>query len=146
MTTEMDVVGRSASVSPLCILHLALCTSASLQSIESVRLLDELVRERPDHLVRLVERDDVARDLIGQEVGVYAPGDVMPGGDGREGACVVVEAGGVVDAGRLSDLVSKARHALDAVVEPPRWPQAQAGVMAGQRRQLARVRSLIQRE
>ena len=68
-------------------------------SSEPVRLPDELVRERSDHLARVVERDDVARHLVGEEVRIHAPCDVVARGDRREGARVVVEAGGVVDAG-----------------------------------------------
>ena len=63
-----------------------------------------------------------------------------------EGARVVVEAGGVVQARRLDHLVEVAAHAVEAVVEPPGRAEPQRRVVAGQRGQLAGVGRLVQGE
>ena len=61
-------------------------------------------------------------------------------------AGVVVEAGGVVEAGRLGGALAKEAHSLGAVEEPPGRPEAQRRVVARERRELARVGRLVERE
>ena len=70
----------------------------------------------------------------------------MPGGNGAEGARVVVEAGGVVDAGRFGNLLAIPPHAFDRVVEPPRWPKAQGRIVTRERRELTRIGAFVERE
>ena len=88
----------------------------------------------------------VARDQAGEVVRVDPARQVVARGDRAEGAGVVVEAGGVVDPRRLRRHLAVAGHALDGVVEPPRRPEAQRGVVARQRRQLPRVGGLVEGE
>ena len=90
---------------------------------------------------------DVACHQVGEQVGVDAPGEVVTRGDRAEGARVVVEAGGVVDARGL-------RRADGGSASCPRslsWnhqggPRRTRGVVAGERRQLARVGRFVERE
>ena len=85
-------------------------------------------------------------DQAGEERAVDPPRDVVPRGDRQEGAGVVVEADGVVEARGLGRLLAEAAHAFGAVVEPPGRAELAGRVVAGQRRQLARVGGLVERE
>ena len=67
----------------------------------------------------------------------------MARGDGYEVTRVVDEAGQVIKAGRLADRIEVAVDAVSAVVEPPGRPQQYRGVVAGERSELAAVRTLI---
>jgi hypothetical protein len=53
------------------------------------------------HLKRLVFVQPVFGDELGQEGAVHAPGNVVPGGNGKEGAGVVVEPNRIVEPCRL---------------------------------------------
>ena len=53
-------------------------------------------------------------------VGIDAAGQVMPGGDGWEGACIVIETNCVMQTGSLHHPISISCHTVDAVMEPPR--------------------------
>ena len=90
--------------------------------------------------------EPVLGDQPGEEGAVDPPGDVVPRRDRQEGAGVVVEADGVVEARRLGRHLAEAAHALRAVVEPPGRAQLQARIMAGERRQLARIGALVEGE
>jgi len=70
----------------------------------------------------------------------------MAGGDGAEGAGVVVEACGVVNTRRLHDLIEVTRHAVETVVEPPRRTKFERGIMTCQCGKFAGVGGFIERE
>ena len=61
-------------------------------------------------------------------------------------ARVVDEAGEVVQPRRLGDPVEEAVDARGAVVEPPRAAEQDRGIVTGERRQLAAVGALVERE
>src|SRR6185503_6195031 len=86
--------------------------------------------------------DDEARE----EAAIHATRQVVPRRDRQEGARVVVEAYGVVEAGRLGGLLAEAPHALGAVVEPPGRAELENWIVSRERRQLAAVRALVERE
>ena len=71
---------------------------------------------------------------------------VMSGGDAKQRARIIIEARCVVEPGRFSGLLAKSKNAFRAVIEPPRWPQKEAGIMTGKRRKFASVGGLVQRE
>ena len=79
----------------------------------------------------------VLGDELGEEAAVDPPRDVVPRRNRQESTGVVVEADGVVEAGRLGGHAAEALHAFRAVVEPPCRAELEAGVVAGQRGQLA---------
>ena len=83
--------------------------------------------------------ETVLGDQRGEEAAVHAARNVMPRGDGEEGARVVVEADGIVKARGFCGGAAEAQHAFRAVMEPPRRAQAQAGIVAGERREFAAV-------
>ena len=97
-------------------------------------------------LVRLVLVEPVLGDELGQKPAVDAPRHVVPCGDREIGARVVVEADGVVEAGGLRRELAEAAHAAGAVEEPPGRPEPQARIVAGERRELAAVGALVERE
>ena len=113
---------------------------------EFVGGLDEAVGEILGDLEGLVLLEPVLGDQAGEEAAVDAPRHVVAGRDRQEGAGVVVEADGVVEAGGLGHRLAVAAHALRAVVEPPGRAELQRRVMAGQRRQLARIGGLVEGE
>src|SRR3546814_8098950 len=77
-----------------------------------------------------------------REEGAVDPArDVVPRRDRQKGARVVVEADGVVEAGGLGRHLAETAHAFGAVVEPPGRAELEAGIMAGERREFARIRS-----
>src|SRR5450631_1540333 len=81
------------------------------------------------------------------EIGAIHPScEVVACRNGSECARVVVEPHRIVKPGRRGRAAPVTQHCLRCVVEPPGWSQPQTGVMSGQRRQLARVSALIQRE
>src|SRR5690349_1330056 len=82
----------------------------------------------------------------GEEGAVDPAGDVVPRRDRKEGAGIVVEADGIEKAGSLGGHLAEAPHPFRAVVEPPGRAELQARIMAGQRRELAGVDALVQRE
>src|SRR5262245_20566775 len=55
---------------------------------------------------------------------------VVPRGDRQERTRVVVEADGIVEAGRFRHLLAKAQHAFGTVVEPPRGTELQSRVVS----------------
>ena len=85
-------------------------------------------------------------DEAGEEGAVDAAGDVVAGGDGEEGAGVVVEADGVVEAGGLGGLFAEAHHAFGRVVEPPGRAEFERGVVAGEGGEFAGVGGLVEGE
>ena len=85
-------------------------------------------------------------DEAGEKGGVDAPADIVAGRDGEEGAGVVVEADGVVEAGGFGGLLAKAHHAFGGVVEPPGRAEAKGGVVAGEGGELAGVGGLVEGE
>ena len=61
---------------------------------------------------------------LGQEGAIHAPRHVVPRGNGKKGARVVVEADRVIEARRLGCLLAKAQHSLWTVMKPPGRPEA----------------------
>ena len=114
--------------------------------LQTIGLLDQAICQVMRHLEGFVFREAVFGDQPRQEGAVNAPSHIMPRGNGEERARVVIEAHGVVEARRLRGLLAETHHALGTVKEPPGRPQAQAGIVAGERRQLAAEGRLIQRE
>src|SRR3954452_10490053 len=68
----------------------------------------------------------------------------MPRWNRKECARVVVEANGVVEAGRFRRHLAESPHAFGRIVEPPGGAELQARIMAGKRRELARVSAFIE--
>src|SRR3546814_3601314 len=87
--------------------------------------------------------DVCSSDLKGA---IHPPRDIVPRGDRQESARVVVEADTIVEARGLGNALAEAAHPLGAVVEPPRRTDPTRGIMARQRRQLARIPVLVERE
>ena len=87
-------------------------------------------------LERFVLHEASGHHEIGQIGAVHPPRDVVSGGDRAEGAGVVVEADGVVEAGGLGDLLAEPLHPFRRIEEPPGRAELQARIDAGQRRQL----------
>ena len=65
----------------------------------------------------IVHIDNVPDDQASNPISGGPPPQVVPGGDGAEGARVVIETGGIVKPCCFHDLVEVARHAVQAVVE-----------------------------
>ena len=70
----------------------------------------------------------------------------MPRRERGQGTGVVDEAGEVVDPRGLDDAVEEAVDAGRAVVEPPGAAEQHRGIVAGERRELAAVGALVERE
>ena len=70
-----------------------------------VRLLDQAVGQVVRHFEGLVFVEPMFGDQPGQEGAIHAPRHIVPRGNGEEGARVVVEADGVVEARRLRRLL-----------------------------------------
>src|ERR1044071_7976324 len=88
----------------------------------------------------------MSRDETSEVVSIDASRQIVSGRNRAERARIVGEAGGVVDAGGLCRFAAEAQHSLDRIVEPPRRTQEHRGIMPGERRQLAAVRRLVERE
>src|SRR5215472_8136280 len=85
-------------------------------------------------------------DKLRQEAAIDTPSQIVTGRHRKERARVVVEAHGVVKAGRLERQLAETSQALWPVLEPPGGTESQGRVMTRKRRQLARVGALVQRE
>src|SRR5437773_4837797 len=81
-----------------------------------------------------------------QIIRVESSRQVVPSRNGAEGARVIVEAYRVVDPRGFGGLLAKPRHAFDGIVEPPGWSQTDGRIVSGERRQLARIGRLVERE
>ena len=86
------------------------------------------------------------RDEPPQPARVDAPRQVVSRRDGAEGAGIVDESDGVVDARRFRRLLAEAYHSLDRIMEPPRRPEPYRGIVSGDWRQLTRIGRLVERE
>src|SRR6266566_7980265 len=115
-------------------------------SRQPIRLLHQLIRQRPRHPPRVALVDDVARHQAAEIVGIDAPRQIVPRRDRAERARVVVEAGCLVDRRRFGRPLAEAPHAFHRIVEPPRGAEAHRGVVPRKRRELAAVRRFVQRE
>src|SRR5437016_1289134 len=87
----------------------------------------------------------LARHEPGQPVAAGAPPDLVPRRDGWEGARVVDEPGGVREPADRRRRVEEATHPRGAVQEPPGRAEEERRVVAGERRQLAAERALVER-
>ena len=114
--------------------------------LEPVRLFRERIGQFLRKLVGLVLPQAMFGNEAREKCAIDPARHVVAGRYGRKGAGVVIEADGVVEAGRLGGHLAETAHALRAVVEPPGRPELQRRVDAGQRRQLARVARFVQRE
>ncbi len=90
--------------------------------------------------------DAVFGDEAGKEDGVDAAGYIVAGGNGEEGAGVVVEANGVVEAGGLGGLLAEAHHSLRRIMEPPGWAELERGIVAGEWSEFSAVGGLVEGE
>src|SRR5580692_8550214 len=81
-----------------------------------------------------------------EEGAVYAAGYVVARGDGEEGAGVVVEADGVVEAGGLGGGFAEAHHAFGGVVEPPRGAEFDRREVASDGGEFAAEGGLVESE
>src|SRR5258708_9532126 len=88
----------------------------------------------------------MSRDQFRQVGAIDPPRKVVARGNRKKCTGVVVESDRVVEAGRLGGLSPESQHRLGSVVEPPRRTQLEAGVMAGQRREVPGVGALVERE
>src|SRR4030095_16432642 len=111
-----------------------------------IRLFRKTTGKLRRELVRFVFADPVLRHQPREEAAIDPPRGVMARRNRPEGTRVAVEADRIVEPGSLRRLLAKAQHALGAVVKPPGRPELEDRVMTGERRQLARVRRLVQRE
>ena len=82
----------------------------------------------------------------GEPAGVDPAGHVVAGRDRAEGAGVVDEPGGPREARGLGDGGAEPPDRLGGVQEPPRHPDIERRVEAGQRGELAREHRLVERE
>src|SRR5215471_2768301 len=114
--------------------------------LELVRTLGKTVRQIRRKLEGLVFTDLVLDRKRCKKTAVDPARDVMSCGNRQERARVVVESDGVVKARRLGCQLAKAQHSLRAVVEPPGRAQLENRIMPRQRRQLARIRRLVEPE
>ena len=80
--------------------------------LELVGAADEANGQLMGDLVGFIFVEAVLGDEVSEKGAVYAAGDVMAGGDGEEGAGVIVEADCVVEAGGLGGLLAEAHHAF----------------------------------
>src|SRR5207248_5290028 len=91
--------------------------------LDIVGFADEVDSEVEDGFEGFVFVEAVFGYEAAEEGAVDAAGYVVAGADGEEGAGVVVEADGVVEAGALGGLFAEAHHALGGVVKPPGWTE-----------------------
>ena len=85
------------------------------------------------HFERFVFIEPVFGNEFSQKCAIHAARNIVAGGDGQEGARVVIEADGVIEAGGLCSLLAKSHHALGAVMEPPWRSEAETRIVTGQR-------------
>src|SRR5512135_3879439 len=115
-------------------------------ALEPVCGFCEVVRERRREFESLVLAEAML-DHAGREEAARDPAPhVVARRNRQESPRVVVEPDGVVEARGLDRLFEEPQHSLVAVVEPPRRPEPQRGVMPGERRKFARVGGLVERE
>src|SRR5262245_5749204 len=88
---------------------------------KAISRFHQSVSEIDCHLARLVFLEPVLGDESGEISAVDTAGYVVPSGDRREGAGVVVEADGIVKAGCFGHPLSKGAQPLGAVEKPPCW-------------------------
>ena len=117
-----------------------------MTALEFVGLSHEIDGQVLGHVEGFVFVEAVFGDEATEEGAVDAPGYVVTGGDGEERAGVVVEADGVVEAGGLGGGLAEAHHALGRVVEPPRRPELERGIVSGQRGEFAGEGGLVEGE
>src|SRR5581483_5842604 len=114
--------------------------------LQLVGVLRELVRELRREIECLVFVDPMLDREGGQKPAVDAPRNIMPRRDREERAGIVVESDGVVETRGLRRLLPKTQHAFGTVMEPPWGTELQHRIMTRERRELARVHGLVQRE
>src|SRR5437588_2187263 len=66
--------------------------------------------------------------------------------DRAERARVVVEADRVIETRSFGGELAETAHAFRRIVEPPRWSEPQYWVVPRERREFARIGSLVERE
>src|SRR5205823_10578374 len=64
------------------------------RELQLVRLLRQIVRERPRHAAGVIHLDDVPRDQVPEKIRVHAARQIVASRDGAERPSVVVEARG----------------------------------------------------
>ncbi len=114
--------------------------------LEFVGFADEVDGQVEDYFEGFVFVEAMLGYEAAEEGAVDAAGYVVAGGDGEEGAGVVVEADGVVEAGGLGGGFAEAHHALGRVVEPPGWAEFERGIVAGEGGEFAGEGGLVEGE
>ena len=99
-----------------------------------------------DHRMCIFFIYNTAHGQAGSPIGARTTPDIMPRRNRGVGACIIIEAGGVVDSGRFHDKIEVAGNAVQAVVEPPGRANFERRIMSGQGRQFARIRCFVQIE
>ncbi len=117
-----------------------------VDDLEFVGFADEVDGEVLDDFEGFGLVEAVLGDEAGEEGAVDAAGYVVAGGDGEEGAGVVVEADGVVEAGGFGGLFAEAHHAFGRVVEPPGRAELERGIVAGEGGEFAGEGGLVEGE
>src|SRR5580693_3006532 len=97
-------------------------------------------------IMRLVLVEAMVGDEASEKGAIAAPRHVMARRNREISARIVVEADGVVEAGGFAGQFAKTSHPLGAVEEPPWRPEAQGGIVTGERREFATIRRLVERE
>src|SRR5690606_440458 len=119
---------------------------AAQSDLQPVRLLGKSIGKVAGDFDRLGFRDAVLGNEPRQKGAIDAAGDIMARRNRKKGARVVVEAYGVVEAGRFRCLLTEAHEPFRAVVEPPCRPELERWIMSSERCQLTTVSALIERE
>src|SRR5262249_54060362 len=114
-------------------------------SLQPVGALRQPVCQIDRDLARLVLVEPVVGDQAGEEAAVHPARNVVAPGDRQQRPRVVIEADRVVEPGGLGRSLAEVSHALGAIIEPPRRAEAEHRIVAGERRELARVARFVER-
>jgi len=102
-------------------------------SRDLISSLSEPVGHVQDHLLCIFYIHDSSYNESCDPVGAYTAPEVVACGNGRESPGIIIESRRVMESRRLHHSVKIASHAVDAIVEPPRWTQFDSRVMPSQR-------------
>src|ERR1700733_8976175 len=111
--------------------------------LQPISLLNQAIGKAVCQFHSLVFVEPMLRDQSRQERTIHAASQIMPPGNGKKSAGIVVESYRVIEPSRLGDPLAETHHSFRAVVKPPRRPQTQARIMPGQRSQLPAVGRFI---
>ncbi len=114
--------------------------------LEFVGFADEVDCEVLDDFEGFVFVEAVFGDEAAEEGAVNATGYVVAGGDGEEGAGIVVEAYGVVEASGFGDLFAEIASCLRGSRGTTRADRVEGRIVAGQRGEFAGEAGLVEGE